>query len=124
MRDFHLRALVRLREDYGNITGHALGEGPSTSRGMDVLGDVIKTFGADEEQLWCERIAARLAASLPDVYGEWTTASVAPALKPWGVATADVWAAGEDGKGTTKRGIKRADAAAALARRDADRAAA
>ncbi|MEU7384947.1 cell division protein FtsK [Streptomyces sp. NPDC042207] len=114
----------QLREDYGNVTGHALGEGPSTSRGMDVLGDVLKVFRPDEEQLWCERIAARLAEAWPDVYGEWTTASVAPALKPWSVATADVWATGEDGKGTTKRGIKRADAVAAHARRSADRAAA
>jgi S-DNA-T family DNA segregation ATPase FtsK/SpoIIIE len=114
----------QLREDYGNITGHALGEGPSASRGMDVLGDVLKVFRGDDEQLWCERIAARLAESWPDVYGEWTTASVAPALKPWGVATTDVWATGDDGKGTTKRGIKRADVAAALTRRDADRAAA
>jgi len=113
-----------LREAYGNITGHAIGEGPSASRGMDVLGDVLKVFRADDEQLWCERIAARLAEAWPDVYGEWTTASVAPSLKPWGVATADVWAAGDDGKGTTKRGIKRADVAAALTRRDADRAAA
>ena len=114
----------KMREEYGNITGHALGEGPSVSRGMDVLGDVRKVFGPDEEQLWCERIAARLAESWPDVYGEWTTASVAPSLRPWGVATADVWATGEDGKGTTKRGIKRADVVAAITRRDADRAAA
>ncbi|QQM41974.1 cell division protein FtsK [Streptomyces liliifuscus] len=114
----------QLREDYGNITGHALGQGPAEQRGMDVLGDVLKAFGPDDEQLWCERIAARLSGSLPDVYGEWTTASVAPALKPWGVATADVWATGEDGKGTTKRGIKRADIAAAITRRNADRAAA
>ncbi|USQ86989.1 cell division protein FtsK [Streptomyces phaeoluteigriseus] len=114
----------QLREDYGNISGHAIGEGPSASRGMDVLGDVLKVFRGDEEQMWCERIAARLAEAWPDVYGEWNTASVAPALKPWGVATTDVWATADDGKGTTKRGIKRTDVAAALTRRDADRAAA
>ncbi|MDX2675810.1 FtsK/SpoIIIE domain-containing protein [Streptomyces sp. NY05-11A] len=114
----------QLREDYGNVTGHALGEGPAAARGMDVLGDALKVFRAGEDQLWCERIAARLAEAWPDVYGEWTTASVAPALKPWGVATTDVWAAADDGKGTTKRGIKRVDLAAALARREADRAAA
>ncbi|WP_128803706.1 MULTISPECIES: cell division protein FtsK [unclassified Streptomyces] len=114
----------QLREAYGNVTGHAIGQGPSASRGMDVLGDVAKVFHADEEQLWCERIAARLAETLPDVYGEWTTASVAPALKPWGVATADVWATADDGKATTKRGIKKADVLAAVTRRDADRVAA
>lgn len=31
----------------------------------------------------------------------------------------DIWAAGEDGKGTTKRGIRRAEVAAAHARRTA-----
>jgi S-DNA-T family DNA segregation ATPase FtsK/SpoIIIE len=114
----------KLREAYGNVTGHAIGQGPSESRGMDVLGDVLKVFRPDEEQLWCERIAARLAESWPDVYSEWTTARIAPALKPWSIVTADVWATGEDGKGTTKRGIRRADVHAAITRRDADRAAA
>jgi S-DNA-T family DNA segregation ATPase FtsK/SpoIIIE len=35
-----------------------------------------------------------------------------------------VWATAEDGKGTTKRGIRRADVHAAITRRDADRLAA
>lgn len=113
-----------LREDYGNVTGHAIGEGPSASRGMDVLGDVLKVFRSDEEQVWCERIAARLAESWPDVYGEWTTVRIAPALKPWGIATSDVWGTDDDGKRTTRRGIKRAEVAAAVTRRDADRVAA
>lgn len=111
----------KLREDYGNITGHAIGEGPSASRGMDVLGDVLKTFRPDEEQLWCERIATRLAASWPDLYGEWTTTSVAPALKPWGIATTDVWAQTDEGESTTRRGIRRTDITAAITRRDVDR---
>lgn len=114
----------KLREEYGNITGHAIGEGPSESRGMDVLGDVLKVFRADEEQLWCERIAARLAECWPDLYGEWTTTNVAPALKPWGITTTDVWAQTDEGESTTRRGIKRADIAAAITRRDADRGAA
>jgi len=114
----------KLREDYGNITGHAIGEGPSESRGMDVLGDVLKVFRPDEDQLWCERIAGRLAESWPDLYGEWTTTNVAPSLKPWGITTVDVWDATDDGEKTTRRGIRRADIAAAITRRDADRVAA
>ncbi|PIB03518.1 cell division protein FtsK [Streptomyces sp. HG99] len=114
----------QLREAYGNITGHAIGEGPTERKGMDVLGDSLKVFHADEEQLWCERLAARLAECWPDVYGEWSTASVAPALRPWGITTTDVWGTTDEGEKTTKRGIKRADIAAALTRRDADRAAA
>jgi S-DNA-T family DNA segregation ATPase FtsK/SpoIIIE len=50
----------------------------ASRRGMDVLGDILKVFRADEEQLWNERIAARLAESWPDVYGEWTTARTSP----------------------------------------------
>ncbi|MET7776305.1 FtsK/SpoIIIE domain-containing protein [Streptomyces mirabilis] len=114
----------QLREAYGNITGHAIGEGPSESRGMDVLGDVLKAFRQDEEQLWCERIAARLAEAWPDLYGEWTTTNVAPALKPWGITTTDVWAQTDDGESTTRRGIRRGDVTAAITRREADRVAA
>ncbi|MFF4548615.1 cell division protein FtsK [Streptomyces sp. NPDC001406] len=114
----------KVREAYGNITGHAIGEAPAEHRGMDILGDTLKVFHADEDQLWCERIAARLAECWPDLYGEWTTASVAPALRPWGITTTDVWGTTDDGEKTTRRGIKRADLAAAITRRDADRAAA
>jgi S-DNA-T family DNA segregation ATPase FtsK/SpoIIIE len=114
----------KMREEYGNITGHAVGEGPSASRGMDVLGDTLKVFHADEDAVWCERVAGRMAECWPDVYGEWTTASVAPALRPWGITTTDVWGTTDEGEKTTRRGIRRADIAAAVTRRDADRAAA
>jgi S-DNA-T family DNA segregation ATPase FtsK/SpoIIIE len=113
-----------LREEYGNITGHALGEGPATRTGMDVLGDVLAVIPAAEERVWCERIAARLGERWPDAYGEWTGAQVTSALKPWGVETGQVWGTDDDGEGRNRRGITRADVAAAVARRDADRAAA
>lgn len=114
----------KMREEYGNITGHAIGEGPSASHGMDVLGDTLKVFHADEDAVWCERVAGRMAECWPDVYGEWTTASVAPALRPWGITTTDVWGTTDEGEKTTRRGIRRADIAAAVTRRDADRVAA
>ncbi|MER8096544.1 hypothetical protein [Streptomyces goshikiensis] len=72
----------QLREDYGNITGYALDEGPTASRGIDGLGDVLKVFRANEEQLFYKRTAARLAESRLDVCGEWTITSVAQAPKP------------------------------------------
>jgi len=114
----------KMREEYGNVTGHAVGEGPSASHGMDVLGDTLKVFHADEDAVWCERVAGRMAECWPDVYGEWTTASVAPALRPWGITTTDVWGTTDEGEKTTRRGIRRADIAAAVTRRDADRVAA
>jgi S-DNA-T family DNA segregation ATPase FtsK/SpoIIIE len=113
-----------LREAYGNVTGHAIGQGPSESRGMDVLGDVLKVVGADEEQVWNERVAARLAELRPDVYAGWKAENVTSTLKPWGVETTQVWGTTDEGEGKNRRGIKRADVVAAITRRDADRAAA
>ncbi|MEV5182888.1 cell division protein FtsK [Streptomyces werraensis] len=114
----------QLREDYGNITGHALGQGPAETAGLDILGDVLKVVGADEKAVWCERIAARLGELRPDVYGEWKGENVTSALKPWGIKTGQVWGQTDEGEGKNRRGIERADVAAAIARRDADRAAA
>ncbi|MFF7521300.1 cell division protein FtsK [Streptomyces pseudovenezuelae] len=114
----------RMREEYGNITGHAIGEGPAETAGLDILADVLKSVGVDEKAVWCERIAARLAEHRPDVYGEWKGENVTAALKPWGVNTGQVWGQTDEGEGANRRGIKRADLVAAITRRDADRAAA
>lgn len=114
----------QLREEYGNVTGHALGEGPSATVGMDVLGDVLSVMGVDEKAVWCERIATRLAELRPDVYGEWKGENVTAAVKPWSIRTEQVWGTTDDGDGKNRRGIKRADVVAAITRREADRLAA
>jgi S-DNA-T family DNA segregation ATPase FtsK/SpoIIIE len=114
----------KMREGYGNITGHAIGEGPAETVGLDILGDVLKSVGVDEKAVWCERIAARLAELRPDVYGEWKGENVTAALKPWGVKTGQVWGQTDEGEGANRRGIQRADLVAAITRRDADRRAA
>ncbi|WP_406128329.1 cell division protein FtsK [Streptomyces canus] len=114
----------KLREEYGNITGHAIGEEPAKVAGLDILGDILKSVGVDEKAVWCERIAVRLAKLRPDVYGEWKGENVTAALKPWGVSTGQVWGQTDEGEGANRRGIKRADITAAITRRDADRAAA
>ncbi|MFH9977927.1 cell division protein FtsK [Streptomyces sp. NPDC017179] len=112
----------QLREDYGNVTGHALGQGPAETAGMDLLGDILKVVAASEEQVWNERIAARLAELRPDVYAGWTGENVTAALKPWSIKTTQVWGTTDGGEGKNRRGIKRADVVAAITRRDADRA--
>ncbi|MEV5314270.1 cell division protein FtsK [Streptomyces sp. NPDC052610] len=114
----------QLREAYGNITGHALGEGPAKTVGMDVLGDVLSVLAADEKAVWCERIADRLAQLRPDVYDGWKGENVTAAVKPWGIKTGQVWGTTDDGEGANRRGIKRADVVAAVTRREADRLAA
>jgi len=111
----------KMREAYGNITGHALGEGPSKALGMDVLGDVLKVMGTDEKAVWCERIAERLAQLQPDSYGEWKGENVTAAVKPWGIKTDQVWGTTDAGEGKNRRGIKRTDVVAAITRREADR---
>ncbi|MGK3110389.1 cell division protein FtsK [Streptomyces sp. WAC05858] len=108
----------KMREEYGNITGHAIGEGPEKSAGMDILGDVLKVIPADEDKVWCERIAARLAERWPDMYGEWKGEQITTALKPWDVRTGQVWGTTDDGEGKNRRGIERADIVRAITKRD------
>jgi S-DNA-T family DNA segregation ATPase FtsK/SpoIIIE len=114
----------KMREEYGNITGHAIGEGPAETAGLDILADVLKSVGVDEKAVWCERIASRLAEMRPDVYGEWKGENVTSALKPWGIKTGQVWGQTDEGEGKNRRGIERADVTAAITRRNADRVAA
>jgi S-DNA-T family DNA segregation ATPase FtsK/SpoIIIE len=111
----------KMREEYGNITGHAIGEGPSATVGMDILGDVLNVVAAAEEQVWNERVAARLAELRPDVYAGWTAVNVTTALKPWGVTIRDVWGETDEGEKATCRGFRRADVVTAVTRREADR---
>ncbi|MER6466783.1 cell division protein FtsK [Streptomyces sp. NPDC001228] len=113
------------REAYGNVTGHAIGNGPeNTGAGSDILADTLNVIADDEKAVWCERIAARLAANDPDTYTGWQGENVTAALKPWGIKPGQVWGTTDDGEGANRRGIKRADITAAITRRNADRAAA
>ncbi|MGW0736335.1 cell division protein FtsK [Streptomyces sp. NPDC002851] len=112
-----------MREAYGNVTGHALGEAPAASAGLDLLADVRSVVTVDEDKVWCERIAQRLADLRPEVYGEWKGENVTSALKPHGVKTTQVWGTTDDGEGANRRGIHRAHLLKAIAERDEKRAA-
>jgi S-DNA-T family DNA segregation ATPase FtsK/SpoIIIE len=114
----------QLREDYGNITGHAIGEGPAESprhgRPRRRPQGVPRRRGAAVVRADRRPPRRVLAGRLRRVDHR----ERRPRAEALGVATADVWGTTDDGKGTTKRGIKRADVAAAITRRDADRLAA
>ncbi|WP_328399637.1 cell division protein FtsK [Streptomyces sp. NBC_00390] len=112
------------REEYSNVTGHAIGHGPEKTNGSDILTDVLDVIADGEKSVWCERIATRLAAAQPDTYGGWQGENVTAALKPWGIKPGQVWGQTDDGEGANRRGIKRAEVTAAITRRNADRAAA
>ncbi|MEU0371186.1 cell division protein FtsK [Streptomyces sp. NPDC006283] len=112
------------REEYGNVTGHAIGNGPEKSNGSDILADVLDVIADGEKAVWCERIAARLTAHTPETYAGWEGENVTAALKPWGIKPGQIWGQTDTGEGANRRGIKRADVAAAITRRNADRSAA
>ncbi|GGR96545.1 cell division protein FtsK [Streptomyces nojiriensis] len=114
----------KMRDEYGNVTGHAIGKDPETTAGVDILADVLGVIPTDEDAVWCERIAARLTGLRPDAYAGWKGENVTAALKPWGIKPGQVWGQTDEGEGKNRRGIKRADITAAITRRDADRAAA
>ncbi|MFD8891030.1 cell division protein FtsK [Streptomyces sp. NPDC059566] len=114
----------KMRDEYGNVTGHAIGKGPEATTGLDILSDVLAVIPAEEDAVWCERIAARLTGLRPDAYAGWKGENVTAALRPWGIKPGQVWGQDDAGEGKNRRGIKRADITAAITRRDADRAAA
>ncbi|MFG2872932.1 cell division protein FtsK [Streptomyces sp. NPDC048338] len=114
----------KAREDYGNVTGHAIGKGPDKTTGSGILADVLDVILDGEKAVWCERIATRLTALRPDTYAGWKGENVTAALKPYGIKPGQVWGQTDDGKGANRRGIDRTDITAAVTRRNADRAAA
>ncbi|WP_406484035.1 cell division protein FtsK [Streptomyces sp. NBC_01568] len=112
----------RMREEYGNVTGHAIGQEPESGEAsFDLLADILRVVPADEEKVWNEKVAARLAALRPEVYSGWKAETVTTNLKPYGITAQDVWGSTTAGKGTTRRGIARADITTAITQRDGKR---
>ncbi|MFF0183502.1 cell division protein FtsK [Streptomyces sp. NPDC005244] len=99
----------KVREEYGNVTGHAVGQMPESGEPtFDLVADVRRVVAADEKSIWNERIASRLAALRPDIYDGWKGETVTANLKPHGIETKDIAGYTDDGKRTTRRGIERA----------------
>ncbi|MEV7346996.1 cell division protein FtsK [Streptomyces sp. NPDC093544] len=113
----------KAREKAGLLSGYALGEAPEqvTGPAYDLLADILAVVPASEPKAWSETVVARLAELRPEVYGGWDAEGLAAALKPYGVATGQVWGKTESGKGANRRGIERARIAAAVAERDGNR---
>ncbi|MFC1409202.1 cell division protein FtsK [Streptacidiphilus sp. N1-12] len=102
----------KMREEYGNVTGHAIGQAPAadTAPTHDLLADILAVVPVDEEKVWNEKVAVRLADLRPEVYAGWKGETVTANLKPFGITAQDVWGTPTGGgKGTTRRGIARAD---------------
>lgn len=87
------------RETAGNLTGHAAGEEPEREPSHSLLADLLAVVEPGEERVWSEVLCTRLAELRPDTYGGWDSATLAAALKPYGVTTAQVWAEGQNRRG-------------------------
>lgn len=108
-----------MRAAAGTLTGHAAGEDTLTSatnEGPNLLADLCEVLPAGQDKVWSETVVDRLADLRPEVYGPWAeqdgktkATQLAAALKPYGITTTQVWAAGPDGKNGNRRGITRAD---------------
>ncbi|MDT0307194.1 cell division protein FtsK [Streptomyces sp. DSM 44917] len=108
----------------GTLTGHAAGEEMETTAGpgYDLLADILAVM--PEPKAWNETVAGRLASLRPEVYSGWGPEQLTAALKPFGIATGQVWGRTEGGKGANRRGIERAHITAAITKRDEGRGAA
>jgi S-DNA-T family DNA segregation ATPase FtsK/SpoIIIE len=93
------------RKRAGTLTGHAAGE---TQQVVNVADDVRAVFGEDGK-VWSAVLVERLAELRPETYGEWTTETLAAALRPHKVTPRDVWGRDETGQGVTRRGYTRTD---------------
>ncbi|WP_433210997.1 cell division protein FtsK [Dactylosporangium sp. CS-047395] len=105
------------REAAGTLTERPAAE--PAARRETLLEDTLSVIRADEPKVWMETLIERLAALRPEVYGELTRDQLGAALKPYGIATGQVW--GTDpatGKGANRRGIDRAALTEAVAQRN------
>jgi S-DNA-T family DNA segregation ATPase FtsK/SpoIIIE len=83
-------------------------------KAFSLLDDIHAIWPAGQDKVWSEVILKGLAGLRPDVYDEWTTDTLAKALKGYMVTTAQTWGTDPDGKGANRRGVARADLLAAI----------
>ena len=108
----------------GTLSGHALGEiQPTAGEAGSILDHILTVVPAGEGKVWSETVAERLAEAQPDLYAGWGADQLAAALKPLGIGTVQISRRQDGGRQVNRRGIDRADVAAAVAERDRRRAA-
>lgn len=105
---------VRVAED--RLTGHALGYEPEREErpSFSLLADVLDCVKSTEAKVQSEVLCKALEELRPDVYMGWDATTLAKALKPFGVTTADVKRK-VDGVWVNQKGVTVADVRSALA---------
>jgi len=112
-----------MREAAGTLATPATGT-VNQVREHDLLADILEVVPATEAKVWSETVTAALAELRPEVYGGWKPEQLTAALKPYGIATGQVWSTDPaTGKGANRRGINRDDITNAVTERKRNRAA-
>ncbi|GIG58771.1 hypothetical protein Lfu02_31430 [Longispora fulva] len=105
-----------LRENAGTLTGQAVGEvaATDTTAASTLLEDILAVIPASEAKVWSKTVVERLIELRPDVYGHQADNDngakatwLAAALKPFKVATEQVWGQVPGEKGQNLKGIIR-----------------
>lgn len=99
----------------GLLSGMAAGDIPPDTDTGSVLDHLLACWPEDEARAWCDDLAGRLAAKMPDLYTGWTGEQVTLAVKPHGVASRQVKKT-VDGEPVNRRGLSRKDVVAAWSR--------
>jgi len=103
-----------LREAAGTLSGAAIGETTQRTPAADLLEDLRVVF-ATAERMWNEDIVTGLAELRPTVYGDWTAAVLARALRErYQIETRQTWIDGRN-----RQGVHAEQVHAALAGRQA-----
>lgn len=89
-----------LREAAGTLSGDAVGEQPVR---VDAVADVLRV-AAGAERMWTNELLERLGGLRPEVYGAWTPAQLAAAMRPAGALPQQVWGQLPDGTGANRNG--------------------
>ena len=88
-----------LREAAGTLSGAAIGETSERTPAADLLEDLRVVF-ATAERMWNEDIVTGLAELRPTVYGDWTAAVLARALRErYQIETRQTWIEGRNRQG-------------------------
>jgi S-DNA-T family DNA segregation ATPase FtsK/SpoIIIE len=104
---------IRHRQDAGTMP--ELDEPAPRVKAYDLLADIRAVWPESEEALWSELIVPRLARLRPEIYGDWTVATLGAALKATGVKTVSIhrkldgmWTGQPhpEGKGWTRYGVR------------------
>lgn len=109
-----------MREAAGTLTGYCIGEqDPERGQNYDLLDDLQFVYAQAERRdrpgVWSVDLCAGLETLRPQVYSGWDQDTLATALKPYALQTAQIHMAGDDGERKNWRGIRREALERALA---------